>query len=260
MLLEHKNAVVHGAGGAIGAAVARAFANDGAAVFLAGRTLAKVEAVAAEIRAAGGTAAAAEVDASDEAAVDRHVADVAAQAGRIDILFNAIGMADVQGTPLIDMSFDDFAQPVLIATRTQFLTARAVARHMTEHGAGVIMSVTAEPTMAPDLGGFPAACAVVEAMWRGFAVELGRSGIRTVVVRSAGSPDSPAVQQVFGLHTESSDTAVAAIQEAWGGTAALGRLPLLADIADAATLLASDRAGAMTATLANVTCGAFLDM
>ncbi|HEY3750277.1 MAG TPA: SDR family oxidoreductase [Pseudonocardiaceae bacterium] len=260
MLLENKNAVVYGAGGAIGAAVARAFASDGASVFLAGRTLAKVDSVAEAIRATGGTAEAAEVDAGDEAAVDRHVADVAAKAGRIDILFNALGMEDIQGTPLIDMSFDDFAQPVLTATRTQFITARAVARHMTEQRAGVIMSVTAEPTMAPDLGGFPAACAVVEALWRGFAVELGQSGIRTVVVRSPGSPDSPGVQAVFGLHTESPDTATEAIQAAWGGTAALGRLPLLADIANAATLLASDRAGAMTATLANVTCGAFLDM
>jgi 3-oxoacyl-[acyl-carrier protein] reductase len=260
MLLENKNAVVYGAGGAIGAAVARAFASDGASVFLAGRTLSRLDAVAEGIRATGGTARTAEVDAGDEAAVDRHVADVVAEAGRIDILFNALGMEDIQGTPLLDMSFEDFAHPVFVVTKTQFLTARAVARHMVKQGGGVIMSVTAEPSMAPDLGGFPAACAVLEAMWRGFAVELGPSGVRTIVVRSAGSPDSPGVQQVFGLHTESPDTAVEAIQAAWGSTAAMGRLPLLADIANAATLLASDRAGAMTATLANVTCGAFLDM
>jgi 3-oxoacyl-[acyl-carrier protein] reductase len=260
MLLENKNAVIYGAGGAIGAAIAKAFANDGASVFLAGRTLAKVDSVADAIRATGGTVQTAAVDASDEAAVDRHVADVVAEAGRIDILFNALGMADIQGTPLVDMSLDDYAQPIVNATRTQFLTARSVARQMIKQGAGVIMSVTAEPSMAPDLGGFPAACAVVEAMWRGFAVELGKSGIRTVVVRSPGSPDSPTVQAVFGLHTDAPDTATEKIQEAWGGTAAMGRLPLLADIADAATLLASDRAGSMTATLANVTCGAFLDM
>ncbi len=63
MMLQDKVAVIYGAGGAIGGAVARAFAADGASLFLTGRTLAPVEAVAKEIVAAGGSAAAAEVDA-----------------------------------------------------------------------------------------------------------------------------------------------------------------------------------------------------
>lgn len=130
MLLAHKNAVIYGAGGAVGGAVARAFARDGARVFLAGRTLAPVETVATEIRAAGGTAEAAQVDALDEQAVEQHIGAVAKEAGRIDILFLAVGMQDVQGTPLVDLSLDDFARPITIATRTQFLTARAVARRM----------------------------------------------------------------------------------------------------------------------------------
>jgi 3-oxoacyl-[acyl-carrier protein] reductase len=259
MLLENKNAIIYGAGGAVGGAVARALARDGATVFLAGRTLAPVRAVAEEIASGGGTADAAQVDALDEQAIERHVADVTAKAERIDILFNAIGMEDIQGTPLLDMSLADFAHPVITATKTQFLTARAVARHMVQQGSGVIMSITAEPTPAANLGGFMPACAAVEGLWRSLACELGPHGIRLVIVRSAGSPDTPAVQHVAKLHA-----GVAGISldeyRADMGSGTLPRLPVLAEVANAAALLASDRATAMTAAIANVTCGASIDL
>lgn len=90
MLLEDKNAVIYGGGGAIGGAVARAFAREGARVFLAGRTRTSLEEVAAEIRSAGGVADTAEVDALDEKAVDEHADAVAAEAGGIDVSFNLI--------------------------------------------------------------------------------------------------------------------------------------------------------------------------
>ncbi len=96
MLLEDKNAVIYGGGGSVGGAVARAFAREGARVFLAGRTLATLEEVAEEIRSAGGVAETAQVDALDEKAVDEHADAVAAQAGSIDVSFNAI-FNDVQG-------------------------------------------------------------------------------------------------------------------------------------------------------------------
>jgi NAD(P)-dependent dehydrogenase (short-subunit alcohol dehydrogenase family) len=260
MLLQNKNAIVYGAGGAVGGAVARALARDGAAVFLAGRTLAPVRAVAEEISAGGGAAQAAQVDALDEQAVADHVADVAATAGRIDILFNAIGMADVQGTPLLDLAVGDFMHPVITAARTQFLTARAVARQMVRQRSGVIMSITAEPTPADGMGGFMAACAAVEALWRGLACELGPSGIRLVIVRSAGSPDAPAVQQMARVHAAADGLSPGEFQAAEDGRTLLRRLPRLAEVASAATLLASDRASAMTAAIANVTCGAFFDL
>jgi 3-oxoacyl-[acyl-carrier protein] reductase len=260
MLLENKNAIIYGAGGAVGGAVARALARDGATVFLGGRTLAPVQAVAEEISAQGGTADAAQVDALDEQAIERHAADVAAKAGRIDVLFNAIGMEDIQGTPLLQLSLDDFAHPVITATRTQFLTARAVARHMVRQGSGVIMSITAEPTPAANLGGFMAACAAVEGLWRSLACELGPHGIRLVILRSAGSPDTPAVQQVTRLHAGVAGLSLDEYQSDMGSGTLLRRLPMLAEVANAATLLASDRASAMTAAIANVTCGAFVDI
>jgi 3-oxoacyl-[acyl-carrier protein] reductase len=83
MLLTNKTAVIYGAGGAIGGAVARAFAREGASVFLAGRTLASVDAVAKDIAAAGGQAETAQVDALDERAVEQHATAVAGKAGAL---------------------------------------------------------------------------------------------------------------------------------------------------------------------------------
>jgi len=104
MLLEGKIAVIYGGGGGIGGGVARAFAREGAKVHLAGRTLQSLEAVAEKVRADGGVAETAQVDALDERAVDEHADAVAASAGGIDISFNLIGLGDVQGTPLAEMS------------------------------------------------------------------------------------------------------------------------------------------------------------
>jgi 3-oxoacyl-[acyl-carrier protein] reductase len=137
MLLENKNAVIYGAGGAIGGAVSRAFAREGARVFLTSRTLESLEEVAEEIRSAGGLAETAQVDALDEMAVDEHADTVAASAGGIDISsFNLISYRDVQGTPLVEMPLEDFERPVATAVRTQFLTSRAAARHMVGQGSG----------------------------------------------------------------------------------------------------------------------------
>jgi 3-oxoacyl-[acyl-carrier protein] reductase len=260
MLLEKKNAVIYGAGGAIGGAVARAFARDGARVFLAGRTLDAVQDVANQISSAGGIAEAARVDALDEQAVEKHIGAVARKAGRIDILFNAIGMEDVQGTPLLEMSLDDFAHPVITATTTQFLTARAVGRRMVEQGSGVIMSITAAPTPEPNVGGFRAACSAIEGLWRSLASELGPHGIRLVILRSAGSPDSPGLQGVLSAPAAVAGVSLEEYMAEMGRSALLRRLPLLAEVANAATLFASDRASAMTGAIANLTCGALVDL
>src|SRR3712207_9004144 len=125
MLLENKNAVIYGAGGSIGGAVARESSREGASVFLGGRTRQKLEAVADDIEAAGGSAEVAELDALDEEAVDEHARAVAERAGGIDVSFNLVSRGDVQGTPLVEMTVDDLLRPVVSGLRTNFLTARA---------------------------------------------------------------------------------------------------------------------------------------
>ena len=140
MLLNNKNAVIYGAAGHIGSAVARAFARDGARVFLAGRTLAKLQRVAEEISASGGVAEAAQVDALDAQSIEQHLDEMVRKVGGIDVSFNAVWIrGDLQGTRLIDMPVDDFTLPILTGAKTHFLTATAAARHMVRKRSGVIL-------------------------------------------------------------------------------------------------------------------------
>lgn len=259
MLLGGKNAVVYGAGGAIGSAVAGAFAREGANVFLAGRTPERLDAVAAEISAAGGQAETARVDATDERSVQEHIVETVKNAGSVDISFNAVGWEDVQGTPLVEMSLEDFSHPITVAARTQFLTAKAAAPHMIDRGSGVLMMITATPARKgfPLVGGFGTACAAVEGFARSLAAELGPKGVRVICLRSAGSPES--ITETMDAHASghrvTRDEFIASLTE----MTMLKRLPSLTDVGNVAALMASDHAASMTGTVANMTCGQLAD-
>src|SRR5512133_1468490 len=122
MMLKDKVAVIYGAGGGVGGAVARAFAAEGAKLFLTGHNLAPVEAVAKEIVSAGGSAEAAAVDALDEQTVDEHLQSVIDKAGRVDISFNAVGIpsAGILGVPLVELDVKQFSLPITTFTRSYF--------------------------------------------------------------------------------------------------------------------------------------------
>jgi NAD(P)-dependent dehydrogenase (short-subunit alcohol dehydrogenase family) len=249
MLLENKVAMVYGAGGSVGGAVARAFAREGAMVFLAGRTRAKLERTAGEIRAEGGLAESAVVDALDERAVDEFVDAVVEKAGYIDISFNLIGLGDVQ-EPLTEISVEDFLQPIMNAMRTQFLTTRAAARHMLPRGSGVILAFGGDgPQTLPGLGGFKVALDAIEGLRRQWACELGPHGIRVVTLKTGGVPES--IPDDFAGKDEIS----AAIRKA----TLLNRPATLADVGDVAAFVASDLARTITATEVNISCGALMD-
>ena len=194
MMLQDKVAVIYGAGGAIGGAVARAFASEGANLFLTGRDLAPVEVVAKDIVSAGGSADAAEVDALDERAVDEHLGSVMDKAGRIDISFNAVGIPDAKilGVPLVELDVDRFSLPIATYTRSYFLTARLAARRMLPKKSGVIMTVTAllSRTGTPLVGGYGPAMAAKEALTRSLSAELAPQGIRAVGLRPQAMPET----------------------------------------------------------------------
>jgi 3-oxoacyl-[acyl-carrier protein] reductase len=251
VLLESKNAVIYGGGGAIGGAVARAFAREGARVFLAGRTRLRLERVAEEIRSAGGAVDTAEVDALDARAVDEHADAVAAEAGSIDVSFNLISHGDVQGTPLAEMALEDYVRPVETAVRTTFLTARAAARHMISRRSGVILAFGGEgdPPRGHYLGGLQVAFHAIEAMRRQLSAELGPYGVRVVTLRTGGVPES--IPEGFERRE--------AIAEMIAKDTLLGRAATLADIGAVAAFVASDRARTMTAATVNVSAGALID-
>jgi NAD(P)-dependent dehydrogenase (short-subunit alcohol dehydrogenase family) len=260
VLLENKNAVIYGGGGSVGGAVARAFAREGATIFLAGRTLATLDRVAEEITAAGGVAETTSVDALDQEAVDRHADAIAEKAGGIDVSFNATSHGDIHGTPLVDMAYEDFARPIADALRVQLLTATAAARHMAVRGSGVILTITATTARhaIPEVGGTAVTFEAIEGLCRQLACELGPKGIRVAWLQATGLPE--ALQDTGGLgpaygtdHTEgmTRDQLIAWMQ----AKTMLNRLTSLADVGNVAAFMASDLAGAMTASGANITCG-----
>jgi 3-oxoacyl-[acyl-carrier protein] reductase len=251
VLLEGRNAVIYGGGGAVGGAVARAFAREGAKVHLAGRTLDRLEPVAEQIRCAGGRVETAQVDALDEAAVDAHADAVASSDGSLDISFNLISVGDVQGTPLAAMSLEDFERPIRIAVRSTFLTCRAAARHMIRQRSGVILTFggAGDPVRDYYIGGFQIALGAVDFLRRQLASELGPHGIRVVTLLTGGVPES--IPEGF----EGGE----AIVEGIVGATMLKRAANLDDVGNVAAFAASDLARSMTATALNVSAGAIVD-
>lgn len=261
MLLENKNAVIYGAGGAVGGAVARAFAREGATVFLAGHTLPKLEALAQEITSGGGKAEAAQVDALDQTSVENHLNTIINRAGHIDISFNLISLGHAQGSSLVDMTQSFFTASTITAINSHFLTSTAAARHMTKQGSGVILALTAQVARQPqpNSGGFSVACAAIEGLCRQLAVDLGPHGIRVICLRSSGSPDTPGVMEAMKLHAANAGVSLEEFEKDSAQRTMLKRLPRLAEVANVAALMASDYARVVTGAVTNVTCGELVD-
>lgn len=260
MLLERRNAIVYGAGGGIGGGVARTFASEGATVFLAGRTRKPLEAVAADIQAAGGSAEVAEVDALDEQAVDAHARAVAAEAGSIDVSFNLVSRGDVQGTPLVDMSTADFVRPITTGLTTNFITARAAARQMVAQGSGVILALDSGSAHgSPMMGGTGPADAATDTLIRNLAAELGPHGVRVLGIWTAGVPETLSPEKLAAVNSDLhlDQAAFQGLLDQLDGMRMLRRSPRLAEVAAAAAFLASDQAAAITGTFVNVTSGTF---
>jgi 3-oxoacyl-[acyl-carrier protein] reductase len=253
MLLTGKNAIVYGAAGGIGAAMSTAFARAGAKVHLTGRTAKTLDALAERIRADGGQAEAAVVDALDEDAVNAHADAVAAKDGSVDISVCVIDIADHQGTPLVDMVLEDFERPLRIAVRSTFITARAAARHMIRQRSGVILTFGGdgggEPMRDYSIGGLQVALNAVDFLRRQLAAELGQHGIRVLGLHTGGVPEGiPAeLDARYGI----TDSIVAKTM--------LKRAATFADVGNVAVFAASELAASMTATSLNITGGAVSD-
>ncbi|HWD81792.1 MAG TPA: SDR family oxidoreductase [Kribbella sp.] len=247
MMLSGKQAVVYGAAGPIGGAVARRFAAEGATVHLAGRTAETLERLAAEIRDAGGKAETAVVDALDEQSVDEHAATL----DRIDVSFNLIGHKQYFGTPLVEMSLADVEEPVRNMLRTYYLTSRAAARRMIAQRSGVILTFGGNGDPVANLGAFQTGFGAVEALRRSLARELGPHGIRVITLQTNGIPESNPDSYPEDFRRE--------IAEHTAAQTMLNRAATLADVAAVATFAASDQAASITGTALNLTAGAVVN-
>jgi NAD(P)-dependent dehydrogenase (short-subunit alcohol dehydrogenase family) len=263
MMLTDKVAVIYGAGGGIGGAVARAFASEGASVFLTGRDRAPVDAVAEDIVAACGSAETATVDALDEQAVDDHLGYVIDRAGRVDISFNAVGIPDTRivGVPLVELDLERFSLPITTYATSYFLTARLAARRMVANGSGVIMTVTAlhSRTGLPWVGGYGPAQAVKESLTRSLSAELAPQGIRVVGLRPQGMPETRTIKKAFEPRAKATGMTWEQWQELLASRTHPRRLMTLTKMADVAAFMASDKASGMTGTTVNMTMGSLDD-
>ena len=262
-LLQNKHAIIFGASGAVGTAVAKEFAAQGATVFLSGRRLAAVEQVASPLQQEGGIAYAAEVDALDEQAVQTYLESVAQQAGSIDILLNATGPQAKDygnGTSTLELPLEQYLLPLSTLVPSQFITARAAARYMVRQHSGVILFVTAVPARGtPNATAIGSAFGAMESLLRCLAMDLGPAGVRVVGIRSGAMVETRTIQQSFEnvAHTLgiSKEQAVSRYEQG----SLLKRLSTVADTARLAAFLASDGARTLTGTLLNASSGSVID-
>jgi NAD(P)-dependent dehydrogenase (short-subunit alcohol dehydrogenase family) len=262
MLMKVKVAVIYGGAGAVGRAVATAFAREGAEVSSPAHPV-EVADVAEQIAGFGGNAVAAEVDVLDEEAIERHLDRVVEGAGRLDVSFNAFGIPQegVQGIPLTDLTLESFMGPVLTYARAHFLTARAAARRMLAGRAGVILMHTPQPAAlgAPLAGGMAPAWVAMEALSRDLSAELASQGVRSIVIRTTGLPETETIETVFGLLSRPLGITSEQFQQLVESSTHLRRSSTLSELADAAVFAASDLNTAMTGAIINLTGGAVVD-
>lgn len=260
-LLEGKTAVIYGASGGIGKATAKAFAREGAVVFLAGRTLQSLESLADEISESGGTAEGAQVDALDEGSVQKHLESIVKTRGRLDISYNLISTDVEMGAKLSELSADRFVNAAFARPRSYFITSTAAARIMQKQGYGVILGLTPPISQLPqaELGGFAVGCAAIETLLKQLALEAGPFGVRVVCLRTGATPENPVLQEVYKTLARVRGTTKEAVERAEAQSTALKRAPRIAEVANAAVLIASDYASAITATPINASCGELID-
>ena len=261
-ILNGKRALVFGATGSIGAAVAKEFAFEGADVYLSGRSGSRVEETARNLGVGGGRAAV--VDVSDPLAVDAYVEAIAQKTGGIDVVFNAAGPQPQDygnGKFAVDSSLDEFTVALDRVVKWQYITARAAARQMTKQRSGVILFQTGSPARGHVNGAtaIGAAFGAIESLAENLAFEIGPGGVRVVCLRTTANTDTVVIQQTAEL--------VAGIQgttkeQVLGFLANLNFLKTNMSVVDTARALAflgSDRARMFTGTVVNSSAGAALD-
>jgi NAD(P)-dependent dehydrogenase (short-subunit alcohol dehydrogenase family) len=264
-MLKDKIAIIYGGGGALGATAAQVFAREGAQVILVDRAQEKLANVAKEIAALGGRVETDVVDVFDLQAVQKHAAMVAEKNGSIDVAFNAVSVMHDQGTPLSQLSWEEFIRPVDGFLKAQFNTSKAVARYMGQEKQGVIINMS-EPGAKLAIGGIlghAVSSAGKEVFTRVLAAELGPKNIRVVGIRPHAMIDAPAAgsytKELFAPMVNAAGLSSDAFMESMAQGTMLKQLPSQSEVAETAAFLASDNARSISATVINITGGAITD-
>ncbi len=256
--LENKVAVIY-SDGTVGGAIAKSFAKEGAKIFLTGRTLKKLDALANEIKSSGGTIETTQLDALDEEAVEKHMSEIIKKTGKIDISFNAIGIPQkgIQGIPLSELSVENFFLPIKTYAQSHFITAKAAASRMVKQGQGVILMHTpnASHISPPFVGGMVPAWSAIEALCRSISVECGQNGVRSVCLLTTGIPETPLIDEVWEIHGKAHGITFEQFHAVMEGATHRKRLTTLKELTNAAIFVASDEGTAISGTVFNLTAG-----
>jgi NAD(P)-dependent dehydrogenase (short-subunit alcohol dehydrogenase family) len=202
------SAIVTGAGGGIGRAVALQLAALGYEVALVGRTAAALEKVATEVRAAGRPALVAAGDVGQSAAVTGIVARVVAEFGRVDVVVNCAGFAPLAG--LQDTSDEQWREILAVNLSGAFYMTRAVWKLMERQGGGAIVNISSMAARDPfaGLGAYGAAKAGVNLLTLATAREGAAVGIRALCI-APGAVETAMLRGLFSTEQLPAEKAMA---------------------------------------------------
>jgi NAD(P)-dependent dehydrogenase (short-subunit alcohol dehydrogenase family) len=255
MLLKEKVAVITGAGRGIGRAIALAYAQEGAQVVLAARSVEALQETQAEVARLGGMGIVIPTDISDPDAIEALVTQTLAHYSRIDILVNNSGIGGPT-VPLWEIAPADWEETFKVNVTGTFLCCRAFLPHMIQRRTGSIVIISSMTGKRPLLNRTPYAASkmALVGLARTLAWETGPYNIRVNAI-SPGPVEGKRIEWVIRAQAEARGISVDEARQQFTGSSPLGQLVAASDVADAAVFLASDKAKAITGEDLNVSAG-----
>ena len=257
MMLAEKVAVITGGGRGIGRAMALKFAEEGASVVIAARTKSEIEAVAGEIRKAGGRVATVLADVADEKQCEHLIHEAASQFGRVDILVNNAGeYGPVK--PVEEISPAEWDRVIAVHLRGAYLLTRLVLPGMYARGFGVILNISSLSAKSAYGWGSPyaAAKAGLLGLTRVAAAEAARKGVRVNAICPGPVTETKMSKDLGRALAERLGVSKEDQLQGFLNTILQGRGQTAKEIAAAALFLCSEQASAITGQALNVDGGA----
>jgi NAD(P)-dependent dehydrogenase (short-subunit alcohol dehydrogenase family) len=257
MLLTGKVAVITGGGRGIGRAIALKFAGEGAAIVVAARTKSEIEAVAGEIRKAGGRSAAVPADVADEKQCEDLMHEANSQFGKVDILVNNAGeYGPVK--PVEEITPEEWDRVIAVHLRGAYLLTRLALPGMYTRGSGAILNISSLSAKSAFGWGSPyaAAKAGMLGLTRVAAAEAARKGVRVNAICPGPVTETKMSKDLGKTLAERLGVSKEDQLERFLNTILQGRSQTANEIAAAALFLCSDEASAITGQALNVDGGA----
>lgn len=259
--LKDKVAVIFAASGDIAGAVARSFAQHRAKVYVTARNLNAVNALAKDIKASGGYVEVAQVDALNEVEIDNLLKKVVADNGKIDVVFNGIGVdySEMGGRPpTTEATFKQFMAPMEKICGSQFLTSRIAAKYMIQaqcEGTVLLLTAALSRSKLPNLAGITAASAAIEGMTRVMASEWGPAGIKVMCICSGALMETKRISGWIDAAAKQYGMPAEQLVAQYKAFDILKTSPTLKQIGETAAFLASETGVLFNSHIIDVDCG-----